>query len=55
MSSLGLLEAKKEEKVKKSFSFDQVKNQFALFGGLQNKFKHFLNSNVLFGDCSLMY
>ena len=33
MSSLGLLEAQNEEKVKTKFPFDQVKNEIANFKG----------------------
>ena len=49
MCSLVCLNAKNEEKLKKYyFSFDQIKNKFAHFGGL--KLKIYLN--FLFGDCS---
>ena len=49
MCSLVCLNAKNEQKLKKYyFSFDQIKNKFAHFGGL--KLKIYLN--FLIGDCS---
>ena len=47
MSSLGLLEAKNKNKVKKMFLFDQVKNLFAHFRAPKEKKKKLISNFLL--------